>query len=86
MNARQRAGHEYTLWMDGEEVMVRANQLEFSGDEMEEGMSYYDEESLSLCGVEDFAGGSCVPGVYETEVTEIPSGEYRRESAGFTLQ
>jgi uncharacterized protein YacL (UPF0231 family) len=43
-----------TLWMDGEEVMVRANQLEFSGDEMEEGMSYYDEESLSLCGVEDF--------------------------------
>lgn len=34
--------------------MVRANQLEFSGDEMEEGMSYYDEESLSLCGVEDF--------------------------------
>ena len=33
----QRAGHEYTLWMDGEE-----------------GMNYYDEESLSLCGVEDF--------------------------------
>jgi len=49
----QRAGHEYTLWMDGEEVMVRANQLEFAGDEMEEGMNYYDEESLSLCGVED---------------------------------
>ena len=49
-----RAGHEYTLWMDGEEVMVRANQLEFAGDEMEEGMNYYDEESLSLCGVEDF--------------------------------
>lgn len=53
-NVRQRAGHEYTLWMDGEEVMVRANQLEFAGDEMEEGMNYYDEESLSLCGVEDF--------------------------------
>ncbi|EDP8644043.1 protein YacL [Salmonella bongori] len=50
----QRAGHEYTIWMDGEEVMVRANQLEFTGDEMEEGMNYYDEESLSLCGVEDF--------------------------------
>ncbi|EFJ5238932.1 YacL family protein [Escherichia albertii] len=50
----QRAGHEYILWMDGEEVMVRANQLEFAGDEMEEGMNYYDEESLSLCGVEDF--------------------------------
>jgi uncharacterized protein YacL (UPF0231 family) len=43
-----------TLWLDGEEVMIRANQLEFSGDEIEEGMSYYDEESLSLCGVEDF--------------------------------
>lgn len=39
---------------DGEEVMIRANQLDFSGDEIEEGMSYYDEESLSLCGVEDF--------------------------------
>ncbi len=50
----QRAGHEYTIWMDGEEVMIRANQLDFSGDEMEEGMSYYDEESLSLCGMEDF--------------------------------
>ena len=50
----QREGHEYTLRMDGEEVMVRANQLEFAGDEMEEGMNYYDEESLSLCGVEDF--------------------------------
>ena len=35
-------------------MIVRANQLEFSGDEIEEGMSYYDEESLSLCGVEDF--------------------------------
>ncbi len=28
--------------------MIRANQLEFSGDEIEEGMSYYDEESLSV--------------------------------------
>ncbi len=35
-------------------MMIRANQLDFSGDEMEEGMSYYDEESLSLCGMEDF--------------------------------
>lgn len=34
--------------------MIRANQLDFSGDEIEEGMSYYDEESLSLCGIEDF--------------------------------
>ncbi len=50
----QRNGHEYTLWLDGEEVIIRANQLEISGDEIEEGMSYYDEESLSFCGVEDF--------------------------------
>ncbi|MBK4713995.1 MULTISPECIES: protein YacL [Tenebrionibacter/Tenebrionicola group] len=50
----QRAGHEYTLWLDGEEVMVRANQLEFTADEIEEGMRYYDEESLCLCGTEDF--------------------------------
>lgn len=50
----QRVGHEYTLWLDEEEVMIRANQLEIAGDEMEEGMSYYDEESLSFCGVEDF--------------------------------
>ncbi|MBU4681861.1 MULTISPECIES: protein YacL [Cedecea] len=50
----QRAGHEYTLWLDEEEVIIRANQLEISGDEIEEGMSYYDEESLSFCGVEDF--------------------------------
>lgn len=50
----QRIGHEYTVLLDGEEVMIRANQLEISGDEMEEGMNYYDEESLSFCGVEDF--------------------------------
>lgn len=50
----QRVGHEYTLWMDEEEVIIRANQLSIGGDEIEEGMSYYDEESLSFCGVEDF--------------------------------
>ncbi|PWC21723.1 hypothetical protein DDT52_05225 [Brenneria roseae subsp. roseae] len=50
----QYVGHEYTLLLDSEEVMIRANQLEFSVDEMEDGMSYYDEESLSLCGTDDF--------------------------------
>ncbi|AWH88054.1 YacL family protein [Limnobaculum parvum] len=50
----QKVGHEYTLWLDGEEVIVRANQIGLEGDEMEEGMFYYDEESLSCCGVEDF--------------------------------
>ncbi len=28
--------------------MIRANQLDFSGDEMEEGMSYYDEEFIPV--------------------------------------
>lgn len=50
----QRIGHEYTLWMDAEEVMIRANQLALEDDGLEEGMNYYDEESLSFCGVEDF--------------------------------
>ncbi|EXU75651.1 MULTISPECIES: protein YacL [Erwinia] len=50
----QRVGREYTLWMDEEEVIIRANLLSLEGDEMEEGMRYYDEESLCFCGVEDF--------------------------------
>ena len=50
----QIVGHEYTLLLADDEVMIRANQLDFDGDEIEEGMSYYDEESLSMCGVEDF--------------------------------
>ncbi|WJV53276.1 protein YacL [Prodigiosinella aquatilis] len=50
----QHIGHEYTLLLDSEEVLIRANQLELDGDEIEEGMSYYDEESLSLCGLDDF--------------------------------
>ena len=50
----QMIGHEYTLLLADDEVMVRTNQLDFDGDEIEEGMSYYDEESLAFCGVEDF--------------------------------
>ncbi|AIJ08874.1 MULTISPECIES: YacL family protein [Edwardsiella] len=50
----QLEGHEYTLWLDSEEVMVRANQLALEGDALDDGMRYYDEESLSLCGLEDF--------------------------------
>ncbi|WP_409308111.1 protein YacL [Pectobacterium sp. B1J-3] len=52
----QKIGHEYTLLLDAEEVIIQANQLEFTTDAMEEGMSYYDEESLSLCGLDDFLG------------------------------
>lgn len=47
-------GQEYTLFIDGKEVMVRANQIDFDGDEIEDGMSYYDNESLAFCGLEDF--------------------------------
>lgn len=47
-------GHEYQLLLGDDEVMIRSNQLDFEGDEIEEGMNYYDEESLSFCGVEDF--------------------------------
>lgn len=50
----QSIGHEYTLWMDEEEVIIRANLLSVEDDGMEEGMNYYDEESLCFCGVEDF--------------------------------
>ena len=49
-----RTGKEYTLWIDDEEVMISANMLSFDTDEPEEGMSYYDQESLAFCGVEDF--------------------------------
>ncbi|WP_446470735.1 YacL family protein [Xenorhabdus stockiae] len=47
-------GHEYTLLMSEEEIMIRANQLQFDTEEMEEGMSYYDNESLAFCGTDDF--------------------------------
>lgn len=50
----QHQGHEYTLSINGEEVMISANQIAFDTEELEEGMSYYDEESLSFCGIEDF--------------------------------
>lgn len=50
----QHVGHEYTLWLDEEEVIIRANLLSVEGDEIEEGMRYYDEESLCFCGTDDF--------------------------------
>ncbi|KLN97608.1 YacL family protein [Moellerella wisconsensis] len=50
----QKIGHEYTLLMDDEEIMIRANQLVFETDDLEEGMSYYDNESVAFCGIEDF--------------------------------
>ncbi|WP_272690141.1 YacL family protein [Providencia sp. PROV152] len=47
-------GHEYTLLLDDEEVMIRANQLAFETEGLEEGMSYYDNESVAFCGIDDF--------------------------------
>lgn len=46
-------GHEYTLLLDDEEVMIRANQLAFETEGLEEGMSYYDNESVAFCGIDD---------------------------------
>lgn len=45
---------QYTLLIDAEEVMVLANGMSVECDALEEGLSYYDEESLSLCGSNDF--------------------------------
>lgn len=47
-------GHEYTLFLDEEEVMIKANQLAFETEGLEEGMSYYDNESVAFCGIDDF--------------------------------
>lgn len=50
-------GKEYSLYFDYDEVMVKANNLHDDFDdeeELEEGLSYYQEESLAFCGLDDF--------------------------------
>lgn len=49
-------GREYTLLIDSEEVMVKANNLDdvFDESDMEEGFQFYDQESIAFCGLEDF--------------------------------
>ena len=48
-------GAEYTLFLDADEVMVRANNLAIETDEiLEDDFHYYDEESIAFCGLEDF--------------------------------
>lgn len=48
-------GAEYTLFLNTEEVMVRANNLAMdSGEILEEDFHYYDEESIAFCGTPDF--------------------------------
>lgn len=48
-------GAEYTLFLNADEVMVRANHLAIESDEiLEDDFHYYDEESLAFCGTPDF--------------------------------
>ena len=48
-------GAEYTLFLDADEVMVRANNLAIETDEiLEDDFHYYDEESVAFCGTQDF--------------------------------
>ena len=48
-------GAEYTLFLDTDEVMVRANNLAIDTDEiLEDDFHYYDEESIAFCGTQDF--------------------------------
>lgn len=48
-------GAEYTLFLDADEVMVRANNLAIESDEiLEEDFHYYDAESIAFCGTQDF--------------------------------
>lgn len=49
-------GREYSLFFDTDEVMVKANNLDDAFDEenMEDGFQFYDQESISFCGLEDF--------------------------------
>ena len=48
-------GAEYTLFLDADEVMVRANNLTIETDEiLEDDFHYYDEESIAFCGTTDF--------------------------------
>ena len=48
-------GAEYTLFLDTDEVMVRANNLAIETDEiLEDDFHYYDEESIAFCGTQDF--------------------------------
>lgn len=48
-------GREYSLFICSDEIMFKANHLAFDEPiEQEEGLYYYDEESLAFCGLEDF--------------------------------
>ncbi|WP_439291290.1 MULTISPECIES: YacL family protein [Lonepinella] len=49
-------GKEYSLFINADEVMIRANNLSMNNDdeELEQDFHYYDEESVAFLGLEDF--------------------------------
>ena len=47
-------GTEYGLQLSPEEAVVRANSLFVDVDELNDGMDYYDAESVAQCGLDDF--------------------------------
>ncbi len=52
-------GAEYSLFINADEVMIRANNLAIEDNrlqETEEDFHYYDAESIAFCGLEDFEG------------------------------
>lgn len=49
-------GAEYSLYINADEVMAKANNLAIENqDALEDGFYYYDDESIAFCGIEDFA-------------------------------
>ena len=48
-------GAEYSLYINADEVMAKANNLAIENpDVLEDGFYYYDDESIAFCGIEDF--------------------------------
>ncbi|NBI43664.1 UPF0231 family protein [[Haemophilus] felis] len=48
-------GKEYSLFINADEVVIRANNLAIGNDEiLEDDFHFYDEESLAFCGTMDF--------------------------------
>lgn len=50
-------GREYSLYLNADEVMAKANNIDIAFDdlqEMEEGFHFYNEESIAFCGLDDF--------------------------------
>lgn len=48
-------GSEYSLFINQDEVMARANNLVIEDDApLEDDFHYYDEESIAFCGTDDF--------------------------------